>query len=341
MSCGNRLGKLEIPNGLAGPPGTPGVNGAGWQSGSGVPRGTPPADILFYLNVDSGQLFKWNGTTWVSIVNSIYGTDGGQWITGTGIPTSTSYPAGTLYLDVGVSSPTKGNIYQYSGVSWGASIGNIQGEDGDDGIDGTDSGTTLLTSYNIPFATYTSAPISVGGQTHNLIPVQGFNPSVLCPTDGSAGRIKINLQCARSSAGFTDKISDFFALTFYIQQSPSPIIELKPSQDQTVFNNLYQQQFMTGIPCATSQIGGTTYSSITTVSIEITINRISQLSFLYTVDYIWSNGVSSSNVFGGYVSSGFSFGLTTATYNFNLINYSDTGKNLTVRGYLTMEKITP
>ena len=193
--CLERLGKLEIPNGLAGAAGPAGANGAGWASGGGPPSGQPTSDVLFYLDINSGALFKWNSSTlgWDTIVASIFGTDGSQWITGTGIPTSTSYPAGTLYLDVGSSSPTKGNIYEYDGVSWGASTGNIKGQDGTNGVNGTG---LLGSSVNVSTQTFTTP------SSFNLNNTVAFNGLIAFPTIGSVVKSTIFLK-ARYSTGIS------------------------------------------------------------------------------------------------------------------------------------------
>jgi hypothetical protein len=207
------------------------------------------------------------------------------------------------------------------------------------GLPGT-SGATLVTSYNI---TGTSFLSSSGGTTSTLIPTQGFDPSSLCPTDGTAGRIRINLQCTRTTTNLalTDK-DDKFSLAFYVQQPPATIIEFKPSQSTTYFNDKYQIQFINGITCetrATGLISPFSATSVTSVSIEMMINRISSTSFIYTVEYIWSNGQSYSNVFTGYVTSNWNFALSTAQYNMNIINFSNQNHDIFVRGSLTMEKI--
>lgn len=192
MSCENRLGKLEIPNGLAGPPGTPGVNGAGWQSGSGVPRGTPPADILFYLNVDSGQLFKWNGTAWISIVNSIYGTDGNVWLTGTLAPT-TPTANGNFYYRT-----TTGEIFQYNGVSWGSPIANIQGQNGAPGINGTG---LLAANSNIASQVFSTA----GPNNINLNCTLSFNAQQAFPTLNSVVKSTLFVKSAYNNTSATTR----------------------------------------------------------------------------------------------------------------------------------------
>jgi hypothetical protein len=207
MSCENRLGKLEIPNGLAGPPGTAGINGAGWESGSADPRGTPAADILFYLNINSGRLFKWTGSGWDPIVDTIFGTDGNVWLTGAVTPTAPT-ATGNFYYNT-----ADGNIYQYTGVSWGSPIANIQGQNGAPGTNGSNASAIINSAFK-------TSTLSVGSTSAiNIIDPTGFDAGVLCPTDNSLGMIQIrsNIVClarpglvARSTSNFdiTTLLSD-------------------------------------------------------------------------------------------------------------------------------------
>jgi len=172
MSCLNRLGKLEIPNGLAGPPGTSGINGAGWTSGVADPVGPPAADILFWLNTTTGELFKWNTSTlvWDTAVPSIFGADGAQWLSGSGAPTTPSID-GYFYLDI-----STGDIYQFSAGSWGAPLLNIDGQNGAPGINGTG---LLDASVNVSAQTFTT------NSSFNLGNTVTFNGQQAFPTIGS------------------------------------------------------------------------------------------------------------------------------------------------------------
>lgn len=178
MSCENRLGKLEIPNGLAGPPGTPGINGAGWASGAGDPVGAPPADIIFWLNTTSGELFKYVSGSWVSQVASIFGTNGNLWLTGTAVPTAPTTEGNFYYRT------TTGDIYQYTSGSWGAVISNIKGANGTNGV----NGTGLLDSFGSNTLTYnTNASYqSLNGLFSPLN--TSFNAFDAFPTTGSIVR---------------------------------------------------------------------------------------------------------------------------------------------------------
>jgi hypothetical protein len=133
MNFLDRIGQLNIPNGLAGPPGAAGINGAGWTSGSGDPVSAPPADIKYYLNTTTGQIFEYNSPNWDSVVATINGTNGNVWFTGSGAPTSVpGAVANDFYLDT-----VAGNIYQFNGVTWGSPISTIKGTNGTNGVNGT------------------------------------------------------------------------------------------------------------------------------------------------------------------------------------------------------------
>lgn len=240
--CLDRLGKLEIPNGIAGAAGPAGANGAGWESGGGPPLGPPTADVLFYLNTVSGELSKWNSSTlsWDSVVASIFGADGSQWITGTGVPTSTSYPAGTLYLDVGGSSPTKGNIYEYNGVSWGASIGNIKGQDGTNGV----NGTGLLGSA------YSIAPVTSNSSGNVVFP--GFEITVngqnAFPTLGSVVKITAAFKSVFSPNSLTGQTNGkvYFSPRI-INVNTSAIYDITPDSIDTDTTGSLGTKIMLGV----------------------------------------------------------------------------------------------
>jgi hypothetical protein len=187
--CLDRLGKLEIPNGIAGAAGPAGANGAGWASGGGDPVGAPAADVLFWLNTASGELFKWNTSTlvWDPIVNSIFGTDGAQWLSGAGVPTIPSTD-GYFYLDT-----SSGDIYQYSSGSWGLPLLNIEGTPGTNGVNGTG---LLDTSVNVSAQTFTTS------SSFNLGNTVTFNGQQAFPTVGSVVKSTLFVK-ARYSTGTT------------------------------------------------------------------------------------------------------------------------------------------
>jgi hypothetical protein len=187
--CLERLGKLEIPNGIAGANGPAGANGAGWASGGGDPVGAPAADVLFWLNTASGELFKWNSSTlvWDSSVASIFGTDGNLWLTGAVAPTAPT-AEGNFYYNTAT-----GDIYQYLSGSWGGVISNIKGANGTNGVNGTG---LLDTSVNVSAQTFTTS------SSFNLGNTVTFNGQQAFPTVGSVVKSTLFVK-ARYSTGTT------------------------------------------------------------------------------------------------------------------------------------------
>lgn len=153
----DRIGQLNIPTGLQGPQGPAGTNGAGWSSGSTNPTTAPPANIKFYLQTTSGQIFEWNGTAWVSSITTIKGTNGNVWFTGVVNP-NTITVAGAVVNDFFLDT-VLGNIYKLIGVSWVLQL-NIKGTNGAAGVNGTGllgsaysiASVTQSTSGNVVFA---------------------------------------------------------------------------------------------------------------------------------------------------------------------------------------------
>lgn len=182
--CLERLGKLEIPNGIAGAAGPAGANGAGWASGLGPPSGPPTAEVLFYLNTASGELLKWNSSTlaWQTIVPSIFGTPGAQWLSGSGAPTNPS-TNGYFYLDT-----SNGDIYQYSGGSWGVPLLNIEGTPGTNGVNGT--GLLAATSVIAPQEISTPGPNNI-----NFNCTLSFNAQQAFPTLNSVVKSTLFVKC--------------------------------------------------------------------------------------------------------------------------------------------------
>lgn len=185
----NRIGQLNIPNGLAGPPGAAGINGAGWNSGSGAPSGAPPTDIKFYLNTTTGEVSEWNGSNWVTIIPTIFGTNGNVWFDGAGAPGVISGAvANDYYLDT-----VTGDIYQYNGVTWGSPILTIKGTNGAPGVNGTG---LLDTTVNISAQTFTTS------SSFNLNNTVSFNGQQAFPTIGSVVKSTLFVK-ARYSTGTT------------------------------------------------------------------------------------------------------------------------------------------
>jgi hypothetical protein len=306
MSCENRLGKLEIPNGLAGPPGTAGINGAGWESGSTDPRGTPAADILFYLNTTSGELFKWIGSGWDSIVDTIFGTDGNEWINGTGVPTSSAYPAGTFYLDTGVSSPTKGNIYQYNGISWGSSIANIQGQNGDNGTNGLDAGT-------VPYRAFNSGNINIGTGFTTLF-YGGIESGTyeLCANIGDSFRINFYANAFVVGQGSPGNTLD---LQFSLKTASTSDVLLEPTLYAPPFDGPFYNVAPYNIPIPSYSVLSPGPDAIY-IAANIFVQRVTSTTFFYQFQWSATNlnraGGSLSNVYSGIET--FTFGSLPANY---------------------------
>jgi hypothetical protein len=305
--CLERLGKLEIPEGLAGAAGPAGANGAGWASGSGDPVGTPAADVLFWLNTTSGELFKWNSSTlaWDPIVNSIFGTDGSQWITGTGVPTSNAYPAGTLYLDVGPSL-TKGNIYEYDGSSWGSSIANIQGQNGTNGTNGLDAGTVPYRSWN-----NTNIPIGTGFTTLFYGGIEG-GLYELCANIGDSFRINFYANAFVVGQGSAGNALD---LQFSLKTASTSDVLLEPTLYAPPFDGPFYNVAPYNIPIPSY---GTLAPApeVIYVSANIFVQRVTITTFFYQFQWSATNinrtGGALSNVYSGIET--FTFGSLPANY---------------------------
>jgi hypothetical protein len=128
--------------------GTDGTNGSVWYADDGIPVDNPaiynPND--FYLNNETGEVYQFNGTNWVSQVN-IQGANGSQWFTAAGPPV-TIQNDGDFYLD-----SSTGEVYQQVLGGWSDTGTNIKGADGADGTDGSVwySGSSLpptIAGYN-------------------------------------------------------------------------------------------------------------------------------------------------------------------------------------------------
>jgi hypothetical protein len=193
MNFLDRIGQLNIPNGLAGPPGAAGANGAGWTWGTGMPTGAPSAAIKFYLDVANGQIFEWDGSNWASVVPSIFGTNGNVWIDGAGAPTSVpGAVANDYYLDT-----TNGDIYQYNGVTWGSPILTIQGTPGTNGVNGTG---LLGSAVNIPVQVFNTST-----SPFDLNSTVSFNGLQAFPTIGSVVKSTFFVKAKYNNTSLTSK----------------------------------------------------------------------------------------------------------------------------------------
>lgn len=119
--------------------GPTGARGSNWYTGTGAPGTiTGQASGDFYLDTATGNVYRYNGTSWVlqgSILGptGATGTRGSDWFTGTGAPgTVTGAISGDFYLDTGGT----GNFYKYNGTSW-ALQGSLIGPTGAAGASST------------------------------------------------------------------------------------------------------------------------------------------------------------------------------------------------------------
>lgn len=329
MSCANRLGKLEIPNGLAGPPGTAGINGAGWESGSVNPIGTPKADILFYLNTDSGELFKWNGTTWVPIVDSIFGTDGSQWLSGAGAPTFPSVN-GYFYLNT-----SNGDVYQYSGVSWGSPLLRIQGTNGTNGTPGVPGARVPIRTYN-PTNGTPNLSVSASG-VGGLLGDQGFTLSDFFPKVGDWIKLEIDTAISRPNLVQAGN-ADFFSFDIaFSDNSTTNYRNLEPNYTPggVAFNSLALST--TNFVC-TSSVFPTFTTDICSVNVIAKIYRVSNSLIAYTVKYTGGNTGTNiiSRVFKNVMS--FDFSNTNGAFKINIYNLSGSASLRTNTTTVTIEK---
>lgn len=204
--CLERLGKLEIPNGLAGAAGPAGANGAGWASGAGDPVGAPAADIIFWLNTTSGELFKYVSGSWVSQVASIFGTDGNLWLTGAVAPTAPT-AEGNFYYNTAT-----GDIYQYLSGSWGAPISNIKGANGTNGTNGSD-GASLLAASGV------SAPLTTRNVWASLYSAT-VSGSQLCPATSDVAKVCVKFTGYQTNSTVGLGISSALKLRFKVNGVP-------------------------------------------------------------------------------------------------------------------------
>jgi hypothetical protein len=325
MSCENRLGKLEIPNGLAGPPGTAGINGAGWASGTVDPRGTPAADILFWLNTTSGELFKWTGSVWNPIVDTIFGTDGAQWLSGAGVPTSSSIN-GYFYLNT-----SNGDVYQYSGGSWGLPLLRIQGTNGAPGTNGVPGARVPIRTYNP--ASLTVAASGIGG----LLGDQGFTLSDFFPKVGDWIKLELDTTIVRPN-GTSATRTDYFSFDIaFSDNSTTNYSNLEPNYTPgtALFNSLAIST--TPFICASTTLPSFS-SSVCTVNIIAKIYRIATNTIAYTVTY--TGGPGGSDIISGVFKNvmPFSFSNLSGAFKINIYNLSGSVSLRASNTTVTVEK---
>jgi hypothetical protein len=195
----DRIGQLNIPTGLQGSQGPAGTNGAGWNSGSGAPSGAPPTDIKFYLNTTTGEVSEWNGSNWVQIIPTIFGTNGNVWFDGAGAPGVISGAvANDYYLDT-----VTGDIYQYNGVTWGSPILTIKGTNGAAGVNGTGLLGSAVTSASQTFSnTGTYDPLDTFLNPFEVT----FDGDDAFPTTGSVVRSTMFIKARFTNAGIASQL---------------------------------------------------------------------------------------------------------------------------------------
>ena len=331
MSCENRLGKLEIPNGLAGPPGTAGINGAGWSSGAGDPVGAPTAEVLFWLNTTSGELFKWNSSTlvWDSSVASIFGTNGNLWLTGTAVPTAPTTEGNFYYRT------TTGDIYQYLSGSWGGVISNIKGTNGTNGTNGVAGARVPIRTYN---PTNGTPNLTVnGGGVGGLLGDQGFTLSDFFPKVGDWIKLEIDTTIVRPS-GISATRTDYFSFDIaFSDNSTTNYSNLEPNYTPgtALFNSLAIST--TPFICASTTLPSPS-TSVCTVNIIAKIYRISTNLIAYTVTYTGGPGGSDiiSGVFKNLMS--FNFANTSGAFKINIYNLSASATLRSSNTTVTVEK---
>lgn len=225
--CLERLGKLEIPNGIAGAAGPAGANGAGWASGAGDPVGAPAADIIFWLNTTSGELFKYVSGSWVSQVASIFGTDGNLWLTGAVAPTAPT-AEGNFYYNTAT-----GDIYQYLSGSWGGVISNIKGANGTNGVNGTGLLGSAYSSASQTFSnTGTYDPLDTFLNPFEIT----FDGDDAFPTDGSVVRSTMFIKARFTNAGISSQLTESAEIYYVpriVRVSPATNYDLLPAAVDT------------------------------------------------------------------------------------------------------------
>jgi hypothetical protein len=202
----DRIGQLNIPNGLAGPQGPAGTNGAGWTFGSTNPTTAPPASILFYLQTTSGQIFEWNGTAWVSIITTIKGTNGNVWFSGAVPPvTVPGAVANDFYLDT-----LTGIIYKLVGVNWTSQL-TIKGTNGAPGVNGTGLLGSAVTSASQTFSnTGTYDPLDTFLNPFEIT----FDGDDAFPTIGSVVRSTMFIKARFTLTGLATNLLESAELTY-------------------------------------------------------------------------------------------------------------------------------
>jgi Collagen triple helix repeat (20 copies) len=187
--------------GAQGETGPSGIRGSLWDSNTGAPSATGGNSGDQYLDTETGDVYEWNGTTWV-ITGNIRGPTGptgdagaqgdqgatgntgptgirgSLWDSNTGAPSATGGNSGDQYLDT-----ETGDVYEWNGTTW-IITGNIKGPTGDTGDQGATGETGPTGTPGTAANTGCTGPTGETGPTG--IPGTAANTGCTGPT-GSVG----------------------------------------------------------------------------------------------------------------------------------------------------------
>ncbi len=113
--------------------GADGVSGSKWYSGEGNPASDLGVTDDLYINIDSGEILQKGDSDWITIVDTIFGTNGtngATWINVVGVPDNGVGNNGDYCLDTAT-----GDVYTKGDDTWNL-LCNIRGTDGTNGNDG-------------------------------------------------------------------------------------------------------------------------------------------------------------------------------------------------------------
>ena len=306
----DRIGQLNIPTGLQGTQGPAGSNGAGWSSGAGNPRSAPPADIKYYLNTTSGQIFEWNGSAWVSVVTTIKGTNGNVWFTGIVDP-NTITVAGAVVNDFFLDT-VLGNVYKLVGVNWVLQL-TIKGTNGTNGTNGTPGA-------RVPIRTYNPGTITVAGSAVGaILGDQGFTLSEFFPKIGDWIKLELDTLILRPGAVSASSIDGFSFDIAFSDNGTTNYSNLEPGYTETtLFNSL---ALSTNYFTCTSRVTPTpARTDFCTVNVIAKIYRTTNNAIAYTVSY--TGGTTGDNIISKVFKNtmAFNFANTTGSFKINIYN---------------------
>jgi hypothetical protein len=326
----DRIGQLNIPTGLQGSQGPAGSNGAGWTSGAGNPISAPAADIKYYLNTTSGQIFEWNGSLpWDPVGTTIKGTNGNVWFSGLVPPLIVpGAVANDYYLDTAL-----GDIYKLVGVNWVFQL-RIKGTNGIPGTNGTPGA-------RVPIRTHYTAVTNVsGGAVGGLLGDQGFTLSNFFPQIGDWIKFEVDTTVVRP-AGTTTGINDVFSFDIvFSDNSTTNYLNLAPqySAGTSLFNSLALSNC--ALTCPSRAPFGQPFSTeVCSVNIIAKLYRVDNATMAYNVTY--TAGTSGEQMvtktFKNLIN--FNFNNATGAYKVNIYNQGSAGVSLRASNTtITVEK---